>query len=52
VIGSIGTANGTIDWGQASLIGTLPVTKHVKDELDSAGDSQLFEDSVDVIPEG
>jgi hypothetical protein len=28
------------------------VTKHVKDELDSAGDSQLFEDSVDVVPDG
>ena len=33
------------------LIATIPVTKHIKDELDSAGDSQLFEDSVDVIPD-
>jgi hypothetical protein len=28
------------------------VTKYVKDELDSAGDSQLLEDSVDVVPDG
>jgi hypothetical protein len=28
------------------------VTKHIKDELDSAGDSQLLEDSVDVVPDG
>ena len=34
------------------LIATIPVTKHVKDELDSGGDSQLFEDSVYVVPDG
>jgi len=33
------------------LAATIPVTKHVKDELDSAGDSQLLEDSVDVVPD-
>ena len=30
---------------------TIPVTKHIKDELDPAGDSQLLEDSVDVVPD-
>jgi len=30
---------------------TIPVAKHIKDEFDSAGDSQLFEDSVNVIPD-
>jgi len=44
-------AKGTIDWGQASLIATIPVTEHIKDELDPAGDSHLFEDSVDVVPD-
>ena len=29
-----------------------PGTKHIKDKLDAAGDSQLLEDSVDVIPDG
>jgi len=28
------------------------VTKYIKDELDPAGDSQLLEDSVDVVPDG
>ena len=46
------TGKGTIDWGQASLIATIPVTKHIKDEFDPAGDSQLFENSVDVVPDG
>ena len=36
----------------ASLTATIPVTKHIKDKLDSAGDSQLLEDSVDVVPNG
>jgi hypothetical protein len=27
------------------------MTKHIKDELDAAGDSQLLENSVDVIPD-
>jgi hypothetical protein len=27
------------------------VAKHIKDKLDSAGDSQLLEDSVDVVPD-
>jgi hypothetical protein len=31
-----------------SLATTIPVTKHI-DELDAAGDSQLLEDSVNVI---
>jgi len=39
VIGSIGTAKGTIDWGQVSLIATIAVAKHIKDKFDSAGDS-------------
>ena len=43
---------GTIDWGQASLTATIPVAKHIKDKLDSAGDPQLLEDSVDVVPDG
>jgi len=51
VIGSIGTAKGTMDWG-ARLNATIPVTEYIKDELDSAGDSQLLEDSVDVVPDG
>jgi len=45
-------AKGTIDWGQVSPIATFPVTKHIKDEFGPAGDSQLLEDTVDVIPEG
>ena len=28
------------------------VTEHIKDELNSAGDSQLFEDPVNVVPDG
>jgi hypothetical protein len=28
------------------------VTKHIKDELDPAGDTQLLEDSVDIVPDG
>jgi hypothetical protein len=28
------------------------VAKYIKDELDSAGDSQLLEDPVDVVPDG
>ena len=35
-----------------SLIATFPVTKDIKDELDSAGDSQLFEASADVVSDG
>ena len=38
--------------GQASLTATIAVAKHIKDKLDSAGDTQLLEDSVDVIPDG
>jgi hypothetical protein len=34
------------------LASTIPVTEHIKDELDAAGDSQLLEDAVDVIPDG
>jgi hypothetical protein len=34
------------------LIATIPVTKHVEDKFDPAGDSQLLEDSVDVVPDG
>jgi hypothetical protein len=33
------------------LVAAIPVTKHIKDELNSAGDSQLLEDSVDVVPD-
>ena len=29
-----------------------PGTEHIKDKLDAAGDSQLLEDSVDVVPDG
>jgi hypothetical protein len=29
-----------------------PLTKNRKDKLDSSGDSNLFEDSVDVVPDG
>ena len=50
VSGSIGTARARIDWGQVSLIATIPVTKHVKNKFDSAGHSQLLENSVDVVP--
>jgi hypothetical protein len=28
------------------------VAEYIKDKLDSAGDSQLLEDSVDVVPDG
>ena len=28
------------------------MAKNIKDKFDAAGDSQLFEDSVDVIPDG
>jgi len=28
------------------------VAKHIKDKLDSAGDAQLLEDSVDIVPDG
>jgi hypothetical protein len=28
------------------------VAKHIEDKLDSAGDSQFLEDSVDVVPDG
>jgi hypothetical protein len=31
------------------LVATIPVTKHIKDEFDAAGDSQLLENSVNVI---
>ena len=34
------------------LIATIPVTKYIKDELDSGGDAHFFEDSVDVVPDG
>ena len=34
------------------LLATIPVAKHIKDKLDPAGDSQLLEDSVDVVPDG
>jgi hypothetical protein len=34
------------------LLATIPVTKYIKDELDSAGDSQLLEDSIDVVSDG
>ena len=34
------------------LIAPIPVTEYIKDELDSVGDSQLLEDSVDVVPDG
>ena len=33
------------------LAAAVPVTKHIKDELHAAGDSQLLEDSVDVVPD-
>ena len=33
------------------LIATIPVTEYIKDKLDSRGDSQLLEDSVDVVPD-
>ena len=46
------SAKGTIDWGPARLIAALPVAKHIKDEFDPAGDFQLLEDSVDVVPDG
>ena len=45
----------THGWGHLGsnhpLVATIPVTEHIKDELDSAGNSQLFEDSVDVVPD-
>jgi hypothetical protein len=37
--------------GGPDLTTTIPVTKHIKDEFDAAGDSQLLEDAVDVIPD-
>ena len=33
------------------LTTALPVAKDIKDELDPVGDSQLLEDSVDVVPD-
>ena len=36
---------------RCSLIATIPVTEHIKNEFNSAGDSQLLEDSVNVIPD-
>ena len=30
----------------------IPVAEGIKDELDSSGNSQLFEDPVDVVPDG
>jgi len=33
------------------LVAATPVTEHIKDELDAAGDSQLLEDSVNIIPD-
>ena len=34
------------------LIRGTPVTEHIKDKLDPRGNSQLFEDPVDVVPDG
>jgi hypothetical protein len=31
------------------LAAAIAMTKHIKDELDAAGDSQLLEDSVNVV---
>jgi hypothetical protein len=36
---------------RCSLIATIPLTKHIKDEFDAARDSQLLENPVDVIPD-
>jgi hypothetical protein len=33
------------------LVAAIPVTEHIKDELDATGDSQLLEDSIDVVPD-
>jgi hypothetical protein len=37
---------------QGSLTAIFPVTKYLKDKFNSAGDTQLFEDSIDVVPDG
>jgi hypothetical protein len=34
------------------LLAAIPVAECIKEELDSAGDSQLVEDSVDIVPDG
>ena len=39
------------DRSTGTLVAAIPVTKDIKDELDSGGDTQLLEDSVDVVPD-
>ena len=38
--------------GCRRLSAAIPTTECIKEELDSAGDSQLLEDPVDVVPDG
>jgi hypothetical protein len=35
-----------------NLAVATPMAEHIKDELDPSGDSQLFEDPVNVVPDG
>ena len=46
------SAKRTFDWGRARRVTTLPLAEYLRDKFDSAGNSQLFKDSVDVVTDG
>ena len=41
----------TLPWGHASLIAKIPLAERIKDQFDSARDSQFFENPIEVVPD-